>query len=130
MFEVSTSATQALAAYLQEQGMIDAPVRITPMAGNCAGPHLRLRIGKIKETDRVFHYNGITFVINEELLKECGFIRMEYQEQNSPCCCSSGCAGFRISGDKKYPFSGRCVVEPSRCDQRCGSAHPAKNALH
>lgn len=121
MFDVSTAATQALAAYLKEQGMIESPVRITPMAGNCAGPHLRLRIGKVREEDRVFHCDGITFVINRELLAECGSICMEYQEQDSPCCCSSGCAGFRISGKKKYPFSGRCVLEPDRCDRRCGT---------
>jgi Fe-S cluster assembly iron-binding protein IscA len=121
MFEVSLSATQALAAYLKEQGLIDSPVRITPMAGNCAGPHLRLRTGEIKKTDQVFHYDGITFVINQELLAECGEIRMEYIESANPCCCSSGCAGFRINGKKKYPFSGRCTLSPEHCDGRCGT---------
>ena len=120
MFEVSTAATQALAVYLKEQGTIESPVRITPMDGNCAGPHLRLRIGTVKEADRIFHCDGITFVINQELLEECGVIRMEYQEQGNSCCCSSGCAGFRISGEKKYPFSGRCVLSPEQCDRRCG----------
>ena len=114
MFEVSAEAAQVLAAYLE------APVRITPMSGSCAGPHLRLRTGQVRKSDRVFRQGGITFVVDQELLAECGLIRMDYMDPDSPCCCSGGCSGFRISGEKKYPFVGRCATDASQCDHRCG----------
>jgi Fe-S cluster assembly iron-binding protein IscA len=128
MFEVSAEAAQVLAAYLEER-RIEAPVRITPMSGNCAGPHLRLRTGQIKEDDHVFRQDGITFVVNQELLAECGAIRMDYMEPDSPCCCSGGCAGFRISGKSKYPFAGRCSTDASQCDHRCGLDEQEQEAL-
>jgi len=123
MFEVSTEAVQVLAAYLAKQG-IEMPVRITPMAGNCAGPHLRLQTGQVRKNDRVFQQGGITFVVDQELLAECGCIRMDYMEPTGLCCCSSGCAGFRISGEKKYLFAGRCMAYSSQCDHRCAAAEP------
>ncbi|CAK8715309.1 hypothetical protein GCAAIG_04710 [Candidatus Electronema halotolerans] len=128
MFEASTEAVQVLAAYLEERG-IEVPVRIIPMSGNCAGPHLRLRTGQVKENDRVFRQGGITFVVDQELLAECGLIRMDYMELGSSCCCSGGCAGFRIRGERKYPFVGRCATDASQCDHRCGLAEPEQEGL-
>ena len=119
MFEVSAEAVQVLTAYLEEQG-IEGPIRIIPMSGNCAGPHLRLRTGQVRKSDCVFRKGGITFVVDQELLAECGVIRMDYMEPDSLCCCSGGCAGFRISGEKKYLFAGRCTTDSSQCDHRCG----------
>lgn len=129
MFAVSDAAVETLASYLREQGISNPAVRITPMAGNCAGPHLRLRIGEAKENDRVFERGGITFIVEQALLAECGSITVEFAESQSPCCCSGGCAGFRISGEKKYPFAGRCSQGPNSCDLRCGKQPPTASAL-
>ncbi len=118
MFDVSASALKVLAEYLGQQ-QINSAIRITPMAGNCAGPHLRLRTDEMEASDSCFQRGGILFILDTELLAECGGIRIDYVESASSCCCSGGCAGFRISGEKKYPFAGRCVTEPHRCDLRC-----------
>jgi len=120
MFAVSDAAVETLASHLREQGITNPAVRITPMAGNCAGPHLRLRIDEAHENDSVFKRGGITFIIDQALLAECGSITVKFAESESPCCCSSGCAGFRISGEKKYRFAGRCSQGPHSCDMRCG----------
>lgn len=128
MFDVSESALKVLAEYLGQQE-INSAIRITPMAGNCAGPHLRLRAGEARASDSLFQRGGLIFVIDKELLTDCGGIRVDYVESTSACCCSGGCAGFRISGEKKYPFAGRCVTEPDRCDLRCvvGAPPPARS---
>lgn len=128
MFDVSESALKVLAEYLGQQ-KVSGVVRITPMAGNCAGPHLRLRADETRPGDSLFQRGGLTFAVDKELLAECGCIRVDYVESTSSCCCSGGCAGFRISGEKKYPFAGRCVTEPDRCDLRCvvGAPPPARS---
>lgn len=117
MFDVSESALKVLAEYLGQQ-QINSAIRITPMAGNCAGPHLRLRTDEMEASDSCFQRGGILFILDTELLAECVSIRIDYVESCSSCCCSGGCAGFRISGAKKYSFAGRCVSEPDRCDLR------------
>jgi len=121
MFAASDAAVETLASYLREQGISSPAVRITPMAGNCAGPHLRLRVDEAKDNDHVFERGGITFVVDQTMLAECGSITVDFAESESPCGCSGGCAGFRISGEKKYRFSKHCPQE-----QRCGGIrHPA-----
>jgi Fe-S cluster assembly iron-binding protein IscA len=125
MFAASDAAVETLASYLRDQGINNPAVRITPMAGNCAGPHLRLRVGEAKDNDRVFERGGITFVVEQTLLAECGSITVDFAESESPCGCSGGCAGFRISGEKTYRFTGRCSQE-----QRCGGLrHPAASVF-
>ncbi len=123
MFEVSNSALKVLAEYLSEQN-IKSAIRITPMAGNCAGPHLRLRVGEVKASDSLFRHGGLLFLVDQKLLAECGSIRVDYVESCTSCCCSGGCGGFRICGEKKYPFVGRCATESHRCDLRCGIDPP------
>ncbi len=129
MFDVSEVALQVLADYLGQQ-QINAAIRIMPMAGNCAGPHLRMRADEALAGDSLFRRGGIPFIVNQELLAECGGIRVDYEESCTSCCCSGGCGGFRISGERKYPFVGRCVTEPTRCDLRCGiDTPPPQNTL-
>jgi iron-sulfur cluster assembly protein len=123
MFEVSGAALKVLAEYLIEQN-INSVIRITPMAGHCAGPHLRISVCEKLPNDVVLERDEIVFVINKELLAECGSISVDYIESSNACCCSGGCAGFRISGEKKFLFSGRCTTEPNRCDLRCGMSSP------
>ena len=120
MFEISETALNVLADYLGEQ-QLNAALRITPMAGNCAGPHLRIQACDTQPDDCVFDRSGLRFVVNKELMLDCGCISIDYEESCVTCCCSGGCAGFRINGAKKYPFAGRCVTEPHRCDLRCGA---------
>lgn len=121
MVDVSESALQVLADYIGTQE-INKAIRITPMAGNCAGPHLRLRACEAQASDSLFQHGDVLFVVNHELLAECGSIRVDYVAACDSCCCSGGCAGFRISGKKKYPFAGKCVTAPNRCDLRCGNS--------
>lgn len=114
MLNVSESASNVLRSYLAEQN-IHSIIRITPMAGCCFGPRLRIQVSDVKESDCVFEWNGIKFVVAKKLLEACGTINVDYVAA-SGCSCCSGCAGFRISGEKKYSFAGRCTIELNRCD--------------
>lgn len=128
MFEISETALNVLADYLGEQ-QVNAALRITPMAGNCAGPHLRIQVCDPQPDDYVFDRSGLRFVVNKKLLRECGCIRIDYEESCVACCCSGSCAGFHISGESKYPFAGRCVTEPTRCDLRCSICPSVSTAV-
>ncbi|MCI5147251.1 MAG: hypothetical protein D3923_17420 [Candidatus Electrothrix sp. AR3] len=68
-------------------------------------------------SDHFFEQQGIKFVVDRELLTTCGAIQVDYSASHSNCCCSGGCAGFRINGEKKYLLADRCHLQ--ECDSIC-----------
>jgi Fe-S cluster assembly iron-binding protein IscA len=118
MFQVSDTALKILHEYIKEQHM-NSVIRITPMAGSCSGPRLRLRLGEHRPNDALFIYSSIHFVIDKDLLASCEKIHVDFIELENSCCCSGGCGGFRIQGSKAFPFAGRCTENNERCDRRC-----------
>jgi iron-sulfur cluster assembly protein len=118
MLKVSHTALKALREYMSQQQM-NSVIRITPMAGSCSGPRLRLRLGEHRASDALFTYDSIQFVIDKDLLAACGTIRLDFIELQNVCCCSGGCGGFRIQGSAAFPFAGRCTENTNHCDKRC-----------
>ena len=73
MFTITELAAGNLRAYL-EQNKVDSPIRIALMQGGCSGPSLGLALDEAKEQDKVFAENNLTFLVDGDLLEQCGAV--------------------------------------------------------
>ena len=79
MFEVTETAATNLKAYF-EQNNLDSPVRVGLMQGGCSGAALGLALDEPGENDRVFEDKALKFVIAEDLLSQCGAVKVDFIE--------------------------------------------------
>lgn len=87
MLEVTETAGQKLKEYL-EQNKIESAVRVALMSG-CGGPSLGLALDESKQTDAAVDREGVRVLIDNDLLAQCGGVRVDFVE-GSGCGCSSG----------------------------------------
>lgn len=78
-FEVTEIAANNLKAYF-EQNKIDSPVRVGLMQGGCSGAALGLALDEPGESDKVFEDKELKFVIAEDLLEQCGSVKVDFIE--------------------------------------------------
>ena len=116
MLEVSEAALVTIKEWLQPKKNLPS-VRVTVKDGSCSGPSLRISVDEAEEGDQIFEMPGVRFVVDKELLSSCGSIQIDHSASQNTCCCSGGCGGFRISGEKRFLFSDRCRVDT--CDGAC-----------
>jgi iron-sulfur cluster assembly protein len=76
-FDVTARAVTKLKEYM-EQNNVNSALRIAMMQGGCSGPSLKLAMDEPKENDRTFANDGLKFLVERELLKACGSIKVEY----------------------------------------------------
>lgn len=100
MLEVTEMAGQKLKEYL-EQNKIDSAVRVALMNG-CGGPSLGLALDGIKATDSSAEQEGVRVIIDNELLGQCGAVRVDFSE-GSGCGCSGG---FAVTSSIPLPKTG------------------------
>lgn len=112
MLEVTATAGRKLKEYL-EQNNIESAVRVTLMNG-CSGPLLGLALDGPKPTDATESCDGVQVVIDNELLGQCGAVRVDFIE-GSGCGCSSG---FAVTASVPLPGGGGCGGSCS--SGRCG----------
>ncbi len=98
MLEVTEMAGQKLKAYLEEN-KIESAVRVALMSG-CGGPSLGLALDEAKETDATADQGGVQVIIDNDLLGQCGAVRVDFTK-GSGCGCSSG-----FSVTSSTPLSG------------------------
>ncbi len=67
MFEVTKEASQKVKEFFQGRKEL-SPIRIVAGSG-CCGPSLGMALDEAKEDDEVFEVNGITYVIDRQLLE-------------------------------------------------------------
>ena len=103
MLEVTESAVKNIKEYLEQQ-KIDSAIRITMMAGGCAGPSLGLAVDEAKEEDLTLKQDGITFLVEKSLSESCGTITLDFKETTSSCGCGEG--GFSITSEKPLAGAG------------------------
>lgn len=101
MLEVTESALGNVKEYLRQQ-KLETAVRITMMSGGCSGPSLGLSIDDAKENDKVFDYEGVSFLVDKELSTICGAIKVDFIVDNSAGC---GCSGGGFSVTSENPIS-------------------------
>ena len=92
MFEVTELATQNLKSYM-EQNKIDSALRISLMSGGWAGPSLGLALDEPKESDSKYEQDGLTFLVDNNLLDTCGSIKVDFIDAGMR-------SGFSISSAK------------------------------
>ena len=109
MFTITELAAGNLRAYL-EQNKVDSPIRIALMQGGCSGPSLGLALDEAKEQDKVFAENNLTFLVDGDLLEQCGAVKVDFIEAGSR-------SGFSITAAN--PLGGGSCSSGS-CGGSCG----------
>jgi len=113
MLEVTESALSNVKDYMR-QHKVDSAIRITTMSGGCAGPTLGLAEDEVKENDRTFDHDGVSFVVDKSLFATCGAIKVDFIEKRDGGC---GCGGgFAVTSEKPLT-SGGCSCSSGSC---CG----------
>ena len=108
MLEVTDLAVTKVKEYLAENNITSA-IRVAIMSGGCSGPALSLALDEKKDTDQVFDYNGLNFLIDGAVTAACGAIKVDYIQETSGCGCSgSGGAGFAVSSERPLASRGGC----------------------
>jgi len=100
MLEVTEMAGQKLKAYLEEN-KIESAVRVALMNG-CGGPSLGLALDEPKATDATADRDGVRVIIDNELLGQCGAVRVDFTE-GSGCGCNGG---FSVTASVPLPSAG------------------------
>lgn len=108
MLEVSDLAVTKVKEYLAENNITSA-VRVAIMSGGCSGPALSLALDEKKETDAIYEFEGLNFLVDGAVTAACGAIKVDYVQETSGCGCSgSGGSGFSVSSEKPLATGGGC----------------------
>ena len=78
MLEITNSATEKLAEYLKDIEF--TAIRIFLHAGGCGGPSLVMGLDEPKDTDHIFEVDGFKFLVDKELMKDAGSIKVDFSE--------------------------------------------------
>ena len=95
MINVSKPAQEQVRIYFE--GKEIAPIRIFLNSAGCAGPSLAMALDEKKDTDAVFTFDGVEYIIDKDLLEKVGTVDIDYA--GSGFCLDSGlkpaggCAG-------------------------------------
>ena len=111
MFEVTDLAVNNLQAYL-DQNKISSAIRIALMQGGCSGPSLGLALDEPKESDKVFDENNLKFLVDEELMQQCGTVKVDFVDAGYR-------SGFSITSANPLGSGGSCCSGGS-CGGSCG----------
>ena len=107
MLEVTEIAMNSLKSYMTENN-IDSPIRVALMQGGWSGPSLGLALDEPKSKDSTLEQDGVTFVVDNDLMQKCGAIKIDYLSAGYR-------SGFNITST--IPVS-----TPSSCNYSCGSS--------
>ncbi len=112
MLEVTDMAIRKIKEHLA-QNKVDSPVRVI-ILNSCVGPSLSLALDERKETDAAVELEGLSVVIDQELMGRCGAVKVDFIEPGG-CGCSSG---FSITST--MPLSGGSGCGGSCSSSGCG----------
>ena len=111
MFTITDLAADNLRAYM-EQNKVDSPIRIALMQGGCSGPSLGLALDEAREQDKVFAANSLTFLVDGDLMEQCGSVKVDFIEAGYR-------SGFAITSANSLGTGGGCCSGGS-CGGSCG----------
>ncbi|MGI6655996.1 MAG: IscA/HesB family protein [Desulfobulbus sp.] len=107
MFEVTALAQSNLKSYMEENKITSA-LRVALMQGGCSGPALALALDDSTAQDKVFKEDGLTFLVDQELLQQCGSIKIDFVDAGYR-------SGFSITSANPVGGGGAC----SSCGGTC-----------
>lgn len=105
MIEVSEKAQEKIDSYIKENS-VEAPIRIQVTEGCCSSSYLGMAVDEFKETDNRYVANGVTYVIDKELIEQIGSVTIDFVEKD-------GMFWFQI--DSENPFAGAQTGSDSCC---------------
>jgi len=97
MIDVTEKAQGKIDNYLQENS-VQAPIRIQVAEGCCEGPYLAMVVDEFKEGDNSYKANGVTYVIDKDLIERLGLITIDFAEKD-------GMSWFQITPENPLPES-------------------------
>jgi Fe-S cluster assembly iron-binding protein IscA len=104
MFEVTKKAIEMIREFQKDKDEIP-PIRLKLFPSSCGSPTIQMTLDEPQEDDETFHYGGLTFMINKQLLEQVKPVKIDYV-RTAP---GDG-AGFSISANlSKAVGSGSCV---------------------
>lgn len=113
MLEITTQAGEKLIEYMQANN-ISSSLRIALMQGGCSGPSLGLALDEQKPTDELFAQLDLKFLVDKDLLEQCGSITVDYADAGSR-------SGFTITPVNPLPNTGGGCGSGSCGSGGCGS---------
>ena len=79
MFEVTEEALGKIKEYLQQQEET-SPIRVVLSQGGWSGPSLGMALDELKDDDEKFDNDGVTFLVNKDLLEQVKPIKVDFIE--------------------------------------------------
>ena len=105
MIEVSAEANVKVSEYLKSNNE-DSAVRIYLDKNGWGGPSLNLALDEPKDTDKTHEFEGITYLIDQDLLDRLDHVFVNFIDQGSQ-------SGFSITASK--PIKSGSSACPSTC---------------
>ena len=99
MLTVSNEACEALKNIMAERNL-DSPVRIFAQ-NSCGGAQLALGVDEARDNDHKVEMEGITFVIDKELVDQTGEVSLNY-------VADAAVPGFAINTERPLVVEGGC----------------------
>ena len=98
MFLATDLAVEKLNEYMQSNNVTSA-IRVFPQAGGCSGPSLALALDEKKTSDEEFTKEGVTFLVDQGLMVQCGDITVDFIDAGTR-------SGFTITSSIPLPGGG------------------------
>lgn len=103
MFNVSEKAQEQVKAYFEGKDVM--PIRVFLHQGGCGGPQMAMALDEKRDTDTVFTFDGVEYLVNTVFLEEAKPIGVDFIE-----------SGFKVtSGLELGGGCSSCGSEGSCC---------------
>nr|WP_320193918.1 IscA/HesB family protein [uncultured Desulfobacter sp.] len=90
MINVTKPAQEQVRIYFE--GKEIAPIRLFLNSAGCGGPSLAMALDEKKETDAVFTFDGVEYIMDKDLLEKASPVDVDFEV-----------TGFRIESSMKPP---------------------------
>ena len=112
MLDVTAQANEKIVEYMKENN-INSALRVALMQGGCSGPSLGLALDEKKPADELFQRQELAFLVDKDLLLQCGNISIDYVEAGNR-------SGFSVRSLNPLPGTGGGCSSGSCGSGGCG----------
>ncbi len=102
MFTITESAQQKVAEHFSDKAVM--PIRIFLNQGGCGGPQMAMAPDEKKETDSVFEFAGVEYLVDTKFLEEAKPISVDFIE-----------TGFKVTSGLELGGCSTCGTEGACC---------------
>ncbi len=102
MLKVTETAQQQVAEHFTDKEIM--PIRIFLQEGGCGGPQVSMALDEIKESDSVFEFAGVEYIVDVKFLEEAKPIEVDFIG-----------SGFKVTTTLELGGCSSCGTEGSCC---------------